>query len=85
MGLLTKLITLPVSAPLLGTLWVIDRIVEEAAREADPEAAARKALAELSDLQDRGDIDEHERIAMEEALLERLRELRSTGAAGPGA
>lgn len=76
MGLLIKLLTLPVSGPVLGTFWVIDRIVEEAAREADPEVAAQRALAELAALGD-DDLDEAERAEVEEVLLDRLRLARA--------
>ena len=74
MGLLIKLLTLPVSGPVLGTFWVIDRILEEAARESDPEVAAQRLLAELAALDD--DLDDDARAELEEALLTRLREVR---------
>ena len=71
MGLLIKLLTLPVSGPVLGTFWVIDRILDEAAREADPVRAAQRALAELA-LHDQ--LDPDERAELEEVLLARLRQ-----------
>jgi hypothetical protein len=76
MGLLMKLLTFPISGPVLGTFWVIDQIVEEAAREADPEVAAKRALAELAAIGD-DELDDDERAELEDELLARLRAARA--------
>ena len=45
MGLFTGLLLLPL-APLRGTIWVAERLAEQAARELDDEVAVRRLLAE---------------------------------------
>ncbi len=76
MGLLTGLLTLPL-APVRGTVWIAERIAEQAERELDDEAALRRRLAELQTRYELGEIDDAEYDEAEEALFTRLEELRS--------
>jgi len=71
MGLLTGLLTLPL-APVRGTIWVAERLLEEAERELNHPAAIEQQLLEAEDRFERGEIsaDEFERI--EDELLRRL-------------
>jgi hypothetical protein len=78
-GLITGLLTLPL-APLRGTVWLAERIQEQAEEELYDESAIRAGLLELEAARDAGDIDEQELAAAEDALIERLMAIR--GVAG---
>ena len=72
MGLLTALITLPVSGPISGTLWLARKLGEAAEAERDNPAAIKRALTELENQLDEGLIDEETFEEAEEILLDRL-------------
>jgi len=76
MGSLLDLLTLPVSGPIKGVLWVARKVAEQAEKEFYDEDAVRGKLLELELRYDLGEIDEEEYEALEEALMERLREIR---------
>ena len=80
MGLFTGLLTLPL-APVRGTVWIAERVLEQAEREAGDEDAVRRRLLELEMRRDLGEIDEAEYAAEEERLLTSLARSRdvSTG------
>jgi len=71
MGLITDILTLPL-APLRGTAWVIDQVLDTAEREYyDPEPV-RAELAGLEKELLSGHIDEEEFDRREDDLLDRL-------------
>ena len=57
MGLITGLLTLPL-APVRGTVWVAERIAEQAAAEAYDESAIRAGLIELDEARAAGTLAE---------------------------
>lgn len=71
MGLFTGILLLPL-APVRGTIWVAEKLAEQAARELDDEVVVRRLLAEAELDLERGEltVDEFEQI--EDELLERL-------------
>ena len=71
MGLLTTLLTLPL-APVRGTIWIAERVAEQAEHELGDEAAIRRQLAELEMRYDTGEIDDEEYAEAEDELLRRL-------------
>ena len=75
MGLITGLLTLPL-APVRGTVWLAERIQEQAEREYYDESAIRAGLQEIEEARAAGEVDEHELDEMEDALIERLLEIR---------
>ena len=75
MGLITGLLTLPL-APVRGTVWIAERVQEQAEEEYHDESAIRGALIELDAAREAGELDEGEVSAAEDALLERLMEIR---------
>lgn len=76
MGLLSSLLTLPVSGPLAGLRFIAEKLHEAAIKEAfDPEAIKRELFA-LEARFEAGEIDEPTFESEEMALLERLREAR---------
>jgi len=70
-GLFTGILLLPL-APVRGTIWVAEKLAEQAARELDDEVVVRRLLAEAELDLERGEltVDEFEQI--EDELLERL-------------
>jgi hypothetical protein len=71
MGLFTGLITLPL-APVRGVAWIAEQVMEEIERELYDEDSIRREMLQLELEFDDGLIDEEERQAREEVLLERL-------------
>jgi gas vesicle protein GvpG len=71
MGLFTGLITLPL-APVRGVAWIAEQVMEEIERELYDEDSIRREMLQLELDFDDGLIDEEERQAREEVLLERL-------------
>ena len=71
MGLITGLLTLPL-APVRGTIWLAERIQEQAEAELYDESAITASLQELDALRETGELDEAEIAEAEDALIERL-------------
>ena len=78
MGLISGLLTLPL-APLRGTVWLAERIQEQAEEELYDESAIRAGLLELEAAREAGDVNEAELAEAEDALIERLMEIRGMG------
>ena len=71
MGLLTGLVTLPL-APLRGTLWIAERLLDEAERELNDPANIERALLDAETRLERGEISEEEYERIEDELMLRL-------------
>lgn len=78
MGLISTLLTLPL-APVRGTVWLAERIQEQAEAELYDETAIRAGLLELEHARETGELDEREIDAAEDALIERLMWIRGVG------
>ncbi|MFL5952762.1 MAG: gas vesicle protein GvpG [Gaiellaceae bacterium] len=78
MGLITGLLTLPL-APVRGTVWLAERIQEQAELDANDDAGLRAQLLDLEAARQSGDYDEAELDAAEDELLARLIEIRGYG------
>ena len=76
MGLIGALLKLPL-APVTGTIWVAERIQEQAEAEYYDESAIQEQLREVDEARRAGTIDEADAAAAEDALLERLLEGRA--------
>ena len=76
MGLIGALLKLPL-APLTGTVWVAERIQEQAETEYYDEGAIQAQLREIDAARQAGEIEEADAAAAEDALLERLLEGRA--------
>ncbi len=76
MGLLGKLLTLPLSGPLDGLMWLADTLKERAELELYDVDAIRGRLTELELKVELGEITEEECTIAEDQLMERLREAR---------
>jgi hypothetical protein len=71
MGLLTGLLTLPL-APVRGTMWVAERLLEEAQRQLDDPQSIEAQLLDAEARFERGEITEEEYELLEDALMRRL-------------
>jgi hypothetical protein len=72
MGILSRLLLLPVSGPLQGSLWVARQIAESAEQQRSSPAALRAALRDAETRLIAGELSE-DYEALETDLLERLR------------
>jgi hypothetical protein len=75
MGLISGLLTLPL-APVRGTVWIAERVLEQAEAEMDDEGAIVARLMELDEARQAGEIGEQEAAEAEDLLLERLIAIR---------
>lgn len=71
MGFISGLLTLPL-APVRGVVWVAEQVTEEVERQMYDEDRIRAELLQLELDAEDGAIDDAERAAREEELLERL-------------
>jgi Gas vesicle protein G len=71
MGLIVGLLTLPL-APVRGTMWLAERILEQAELEFYDEGAIRAQLLEIERAREAGEIDDLTAAEAEDILLERL-------------
>ncbi|MEM1273965.1 MAG: gas vesicle protein GvpG [Pseudomonadota bacterium] len=72
MGLLSSILTAPISAPGKATLWLARRLAQAAEDEANNPAALRAALADAESQLLAGEISEDTYDAIEHDLLTRL-------------
>jgi hypothetical protein len=70
-GLVTGLLTLPL-APVRGTVWIAERLLEEAERELNDPAAIERRLADAEASHERGELSDDELADVEDELLRRL-------------
>ncbi|NTW97510.1 MAG: hypothetical protein HGB28_03060 [Oscillochloris sp.] len=81
MGILLDLLALPLTGPINGTIWIAEKLQEQAENEIYDEGKVRAKLMEMEMLLDLGDISEEEYLAAEDELLERLKDIRAYKAA----
>jgi Gas vesicle protein G len=79
MGLISGLLTLPL-APLRGTIWIAEQLLEQAERELGDETTIRRELAAAELRYESGELSLAEFEALEDDLLERLEWLRDAAA-----
>jgi len=73
MGLLSGLLTLPL-APVRGTVWVAEQVQEEAERQYYDPAKIRRALEDVDEAREAGELADAEAAQLEDELLARLKE-----------
>jgi gas vesicle protein GvpG len=78
-GLISGIFKLPLS-PVLGTVWVAERMLEQAESEYYDEGAIQSQLRDIDAARQAGEISDEEADRAEDALLERLLEGRARGA-----
>ena len=78
MGLISGLLTLPL-APVRGTVWLAERIEEQARGELNDESAIREGLLALEASREAGELSDEEIDQAENELVERLMTIRGFG------
>lgn len=81
MGILSTLLTFPVSGPMKAAQWVVEEVHGLAQREYSDPAFIRKQLAELEAQLDAGALSEDEFEEIELTLLTRLKNAEAAGSA----
>ena len=76
MGLITGLLTLPL-APVRGTVWLAEKIQEQAESELYDEGAIHGQLMQLEAMHVAGELTDEELRAAEDDLVERLMAIRA--------
>ena len=71
MGLLSAIVTLPL-APLRGTIWIANVLLEESERQMRDPAIVEQQLLEAEAAYERGDLTDDEFAEIEDELLGRL-------------
>lgn len=74
--ILFKLLALPITAPIAGVRYCIEKVVEYAEHEANDEGVARQQLLELQVDLEEGRVTEDEYAEREAVIFARMRELR---------
>jgi hypothetical protein len=70
-GLLWNLLSLPL-APVRGTVWVAEQVLEEAERQYYDVGAIRRQLEDVASARESGELTDEEADALEEQLVARL-------------
>jgi len=76
MGLVSKLLLLPL-APVAGVIWLAEQLQRIAEEEYLSEESVQRELLEWQLAADAGEISADEYLALEDALLARLDEIRA--------
>ena len=77
MGLLSHLLFWPVTGPVAGIRWSLNKVVQVAEEELTDDAPVKQELMELQMQLELGDIDDEEYVRREADLMARLREVRA--------
>src|SRR5579884_1330991 len=77
MGLLSNLLFFPVTGPVAGIRWSLNKVVQVAEEELTDDAPVKQELMELQMQLELGDITDDEYVEREAALMARLREVRA--------
>lgn len=77
MGLLSKIVFFPISGPVAGIRWSLNKVVQVAEEELTDDAPVKQELMELQMQLELGDIDDEEYVRREAELMARLREVRA--------
>lgn len=71
MGLFSALVTAPL-APLRGTIWVAEKITNEAERQYYDPGSIRRQLRDVEEARNAGTLSEEEAAELEKQLVARL-------------
>src|SRR5579884_1777203 len=76
MGLLSNLLFFPVTGPVAGIRWSLNKVMQVAEEEITDDAPVKQELMELQMLLELGDITDEQYVEREAVLMGRLREVR---------
>lgn len=77
MGLLTNILFFPVTGPVAGVRWSLNKVLQVAEEELSDDTPIKQELMELQMKLELGDIDDDEYVRREADLMLRLREVRA--------
>jgi hypothetical protein len=77
MGLLSKVLFFPITGPVAGIRWSLNKVVQVAEEELSDDTPVKQELMELQMKLELGDITDAEYVEREAALMIRLREVRA--------
>lgn len=88
MGLLSNILFFPITAPVAGIRWSLNKVRQVAEEELTDDSSVKQELMELQMQLELGDITDDEYVEREAELMRRLREVREwrerLGRAVPG-
>ena len=76
MGMLTTILFFPITGPVKGIRWSLNKVQTVVEEELTDDSAVKQELMELQMLLELGDIDDEEYVEREAVLMARLREVR---------
>ncbi|HEY7894797.1 MAG TPA: gas vesicle protein GvpG [Gemmatimonadaceae bacterium] len=76
MGLLSKLLTFPVSGPVAGIKWSLEMVERTARDELTDDTPIKQDMMELQLALESGEIDDAMYLEREKELMQRLRDVR---------
>ena len=76
MGLISKILFFPITGPVAGIRWSLNKVVAVAEQELTDDTPIKQDLMELQMRLELGEIDDDEYVAQEAVLMQRLREVR---------
>jgi hypothetical protein len=76
MGLLTNILFFPVTGPVAGIRWTLNKVAQVVDEELTDDTPIKQDLMELQMQLELGDIDDDEYKAREAVLMQRLRDVR---------
>jgi hypothetical protein len=77
MGLLSNILLFPISGPVAGIKWSLNKVIKVAEEELTDDTPVKQGLMELQMQLELGDIDDAEYVRREAELMARLREVRA--------
>ena len=77
MGLLSKILFFPITGPVAGIRWSLNKVIKVAEEELTDDTPVKQELMELQMQLELGDIDDAEYVRREAELMARLREVRA--------
>ncbi|HET6701695.1 MAG TPA: gas vesicle protein GvpG [Gemmatimonadaceae bacterium] len=77
MGLLSKILFFPLTGPVAGIRWSLERVQTVVETELTDDSAIKQELMELQMLLELGDIDDAEYARREARVMQQLREVRA--------
>ena len=76
MGLLSSILLAPFTGPWDGTMWSLDKVRRAVEEELTDDTAVKEDFMRLQMELEAGDIDDDEYLVREQAIMQRLREVR---------
>ncbi len=76
MGLLSSILLAPFTGPWDGTMWTLDKVRRAVEEELTDDTAVKEDLMRLQLEVEAGDISDEEYLEREQAIMQRLREVR---------